>query len=88
MMSADFPFSLTAHARHVASERGILLEWVERVVTCPQRTEADPNDSTLTHALGRISEYGDRVLRVVYNEAVEPRRIVTVYFDRTQKDKL
>jgi hypothetical protein len=66
MMSAVFPFLLAAHARHIISERGILLEWVERVLSCRQKTEADPNDSTLTHALARISEYGDRVLGVVY----------------------
>jgi hypothetical protein len=35
----------------------------------------------LTHALGRVSEHGGRVLRVVYNGLAKPRRVVTVYFD-------
>jgi len=35
------------------------------------------------HALiGRIAENDDRYLRVIYNAAVTPWRIVTAYFDR------
>ena len=45
--------------------------------------ETDPEDLALGHALGRIPEHGDSVLRVVYNKTVKPWRIVTVYFDRT-----
>lgn len=54
----------------------------------PQRVEQDREDSELRHALARIPEYGDRVLRVVYNETTVPWRIITVYFDRTQRNKL
>jgi len=39
------------------------------------------------HALGRIAERDGRVLRVVYNAAVRPPRIVTVYFDRRERGK-
>ena len=83
-----FPFTLTIHAKVVVAEREISLEWVARILTNPQRTETDVVDPALGHALGRIPEHGDRVLRVVYNKTVKPWRIVTVYFDRTQKDKL
>ncbi|MEQ6341940.1 MAG: DUF4258 domain-containing protein [Gammaproteobacteria bacterium] len=72
----------------VIAEREILLEWVARILTNPQRMETDPEDPALGHALGRIPEHSDRVLRVIYNKTVKPWRIVTVYFDRTQKDKL
>ena len=42
----------------------------------------------LRHALARIPERDDRVLRVVYNENVHPWRIVTAYFDRAMRGKL
>jgi len=50
-------------------------------LTHPARTENDFDDPTLVHALLAIPEKGFRVLRVIYNETVEPVRIVTVYFD-------
>ena len=74
------------HAATVIAERKIDRVWVERVFRNPERTEAGKLDPGLTHALGRIAERGDRVLRVVYNDKVDPPRIVTAYFDRGQKD--
>lgn len=88
MAPENFPFALTIHAKVVIAEREIQMEWVARILTNPQRMETDSEDPALGHALGRIPEHGDRVLRVVYNKTVKPWRIVTVYFDRTQKDKL
>ncbi len=88
MTPENFPCALTTHAKVVIAEREIPLEWVARILTNPQSLEADSEDPALGHALGRIPEHGDRVLRVVYNKTVTPWRIVTVYFDRTQKDKL
>lgn len=41
----------------------------------------------LRHALARIPERGNRVLRVVYNVDVNPPRVVTAYFDRRQRGK-
>jgi hypothetical protein len=70
------------------AEREILEEWVERVLTNPERTEPNTTDPLLRHALGRIPERDDRVLRVVYNETVRPWRVVTAYFDRTMRGKL
>lgn len=84
----DFPYTLTAHAAVVIQEREIQLEWIARVLASPQRQERDRSDAALLHALGGIPEHGDRVLRVVYNETANPWRIVTVHFDRTQKDLL
>ena len=80
-------YELTDHASSVLAEREIETTWVVRVLTTPERTEADRSDPALTHALGRIAEYGGRVLRVVYNASVNPPRIVTVYFDRRQRGK-
>lgn len=81
-------YEFTEHAKQMIAEREIAIEWVERVLNNPVKIEQDQDDPTLRHALGRITEYGNRVLRVVYNETTEPKRIVTVYFDRKMKDKL
>lgn len=75
-------YELTAHAAMVMSERGISVAWLERVLAHPERTEADQSDAELHHAIGRIAEYGDRYLRVVYNHRASPLRIVTLFFDR------
>ena len=64
-MNEEFPFDLTAHARQVVAERRIVLAWVARVLSSPERTEPDSDDPELHHALGSISEHGGRVLRVV-----------------------
>jgi len=44
-------------------------------------TETDECDSTLAHALRAIPERGFRVLRVIYNETIDPVVVVTAYFD-------
>jgi uncharacterized protein DUF4258 len=80
-------YELSEHASAVLAEREIETTWVVRVLSKPERTEVDRSDPALTHALGRVTECADRVLRVVYNPSVEPPRIVTVYFDRRQRGK-
>jgi uncharacterized protein DUF4258 len=81
-------FTLSAHAEVVMAERAIILEWVGRVLRNPERMEDDKSDPLLRHALGRIPEHGNRVLRVVYNGSVEAVRVVTVYFDRALRNEL
>jgi hypothetical protein len=85
----DFPgYDLSDHARGVLVEREIAATtWVVRVLAAPERTQRDRTDPELMHALGRIAERDGRVLRVVYNAAVQPPRIVTVYFDRRERGK-
>ena len=80
-------FELTAHAATAIAKRGIEREWVWRVLSKPERIEQHASDATLRHALARIPEHSDRVLRVVYNADVVPPRVVTAYFDRRQKGK-
>lgn len=87
-MSGKIDYELSAHAMTVMAERGILQTWVERVLTSPEHTEPDATDPLLRHALGRVPERGDRVLRVVYNETVRPWRVVTAYFDRAMRGRL
>ena len=76
------PYVLTAHATLVISARGIGPGWIALVLEAPELLEADRADPELRHALRRIPERGNRMLRVVYNEASDPPRIVTAYFDR------
>ena len=64
-MQDKIHYELTAHAATVMTERKILAAWVERVLRSPERTEPDKVDSELRHALGRITEHDDRILRVV-----------------------
>ena len=81
-------YILSDHAKVVIAERSIQREWLDRVLTSPARIEPDKRDAQLTHALAPIPEYGDRVLRVVYNGSTSPVLVVTSYFDRTQREKL
>ena len=78
----------TSHAETVMLARSIAGQWVEAVLSSPERIEPHRDDPELKHALGRIPERAGRVLRVVYNDSVVPVRVVTVYFDRTQRNKL
>lgn len=80
-------FKLTKHAATTVTRRGIKAEWIERVLSEPESTEADASDRELTHALAGIAEHGNRVLRVIYNDSVHPPRVVTAYFDRRLRGK-
>jgi hypothetical protein len=81
-------FELTQHARDALVKREISMEWLERVLRFPQRTEPDGTDPMLEHRLGVIPEHGDRVLRAIINPHTTPIRVVTLYFDRKMKGRL
>ncbi len=87
-MAPSPSYVLTAHATKVIAERGIPLAWIERALASPAKVENDRRDPTLRHALVRIPEHGDRVLRVIYNETAQPWEVVTAYFDRAQRGRL
>lgn len=48
----------------------------------------DPDDPAMERRFRRIPEFGGRVLRVGVNITVEPNRIVSVFFDRSMRNKL
>ncbi|MFN0149676.1 MAG: DUF4258 domain-containing protein [bacterium] len=82
-------FELTAHAKESLRKRpNIRLEWVERVIEGPERVEVDRVDAELEHRLGRVPEYGGRVLRVIVRRGTSPLRIVTLFFDRKMRSQL
>jgi len=72
----------TAHASEMLKERGISPAWVSAVLAAPESVEPDRLDPSLQHALGRIPDHGNRVLRVVFDPSTSPVRLVTVFFDR------
>ena len=81
-------YTLTEHAKKVLAEREIPLEWLERALNEPLLREPDPDDAALERRYRPIPESAGRVLRVVVNPAVEPVRVVSVFFDRKMKGKL
>jgi len=50
--------------------------------------DIDKDDIELEHALAKIPEFGNRVLRVIYKKKASPLKIITVYFDRTMRGKI
>jgi hypothetical protein len=81
-------YELTSHAEKALAEREIAVEWLERTLNAPELTLPDPDDAEVERRFRKIPEFGGRVLRVAVNTAVEPARIVSVFFDRTMKGKL
>jgi hypothetical protein len=81
-------YELTKHAQKALDEREIQIEWMERTLNAPELILSDPEDVSVVRLFRRIPEFGGRVLRVAVNTAVEPKRIVSVFFDRTMKGKL
>jgi len=84
----NFPYYLTDHCQTRIQERGILLEWICDVIQNPQKLKIDPDDPSKLYAFKTIPEYGNRVLRVIYNKDKTPWTIISVYFDRNMKGKL
>lgn len=81
-------YTLSQHVQDTMRERKIDPAWLAATMNAPEATEPHREDPTLIHALRRIPEFGNRVLRVIYNQTKTPPHIVTVYFDRTIKGKL
>jgi hypothetical protein len=75
-------FVLTVHAAQMAQERGIKYEWICMVLRDPSATHPDVGDVKLTHVLRRISDYGNRMLRLVIDSTQNPPRVITLFFDR------
>lgn len=81
-------FRLSAHAEAVMAARGIRTEWVSEVLERPRWEEDDRADPALRHHLAPIAENGGRVLRVVFRRDTPEPLLVTVYFDRSVRNRL
>ncbi len=49
-------FVLSSHAQAVVAERSIRIDWLDRVLSAPERVEDDATDPALKHAMARIPE--------------------------------
>jgi uncharacterized DUF497 family protein len=81
-------YTLSEYAKKVLAEREIQLEWLERTLREPTLRRPDPDDSSLERRYRAIPEFGGHVLRVVVNVAIQPVRVVSVFFDRSMRGKL
>ena len=70
------------------ADREISKEWVKRTIAEPALRLPDHNDSEVELFYRSISEYGNRVLRVVVNTCGKVWQVVTAFFDRNMKGKL
>ena len=62
--------------------RNLPFAWIEATVVVPDRTTADPDDSTLTRSYKAIPEAGNRMLRVVHRPDGTDILVTTGHFDR------
>lgn len=68
------------HARDMLQEPEIPEEWMWRAINESDRTETSVDGNI--HYIRAIPEHGGRFLRVVVNPHVQPKRIVSLFFDR------
>ena len=73
-------FKLSEHTQDMLKERNILEEWVWRTINNPDREDTGVDNNI--HYYKDIPEHGGRILHVVVNPHVLPKKVVTVFFDR------
>ncbi len=75
-------YEFSTHAIDMLHERSIVEEWVWRTIETGKSKKGDDGNM---HYIKPIKEKDGRVLHVVINPDVSPRRIVTIFFDRRLK---
>lgn len=73
-------FELSAHTQDMLKERDIPEEWLWRTIDSPDYENT--GDDNNIHYFKSISEHKGRILHVVVNPHVSPKKVVTVFFDR------
>ena len=81
-------FILSRHAEVSAEEREVPLEWIRSALEQPDHRERDRREDGVELFFAKISAHGNRVLKVVVNVQVDPWRVMSVYFDRSMKERL
>ena len=74
-------YIVTEHAKKRCIRRRIKPEWIKNALNHPLRIVIDEDDDSLVHAIWPVPEKGFRVLKVIYNESIDPVIVVTAYFD-------
>ena len=77
---------LTGHAQDVLIERALSAHWVWSTIETPDKMWQG-NEGNI-HYAKIIAERDSRVLHVVVNDNVSPKRVVTAFFDRRLRGKL
>ena len=67
------------------AERKISEEWIRQTINDPDKKEAGMDNNT--HYFKSIPEHGGRILHVVINTHIVPKKVVTVFFDRRARRK-
>jgi hypothetical protein len=75
----------TVHFEEMLNECGIKLEWADRNVEEPDKTE-DHDDGT-RHFIKQIPEHESRWLRVIGNTTSIPEKRFTAFFNRVLRRK-
>ena len=78
-------FSVTSHTQDMLRERNIPEEWVWRTISAHEWQNIGQDNNV--HYFKSIPEHGNRVLHVVVNPHVSPKKVVTVFFDRAARRK-
>lgn len=73
---------MTRRAQDMIAERAIDRIWIERVLANPDETGVDARNPNRRFAFGRIGEFGNRWLRVVFIETRDEWKVLTAFFDR------
>lgn len=76
---------LSSHIRDMLKERNIPEEWVWRDINSPDWENLGEDHNI--HYFKSIPEHEGRILHVVVNPHVIPKRVVTVFFDRRARRK-
>lgn len=77
-------FEYTKHALEMIQERLIRTDWIDATISIPDKTEFIDNDEI--HYIKQIKEFGNRYLRIVVNPYSQPKKIITLFFDRRIKE--
>lgn len=84
MVRAGKGIVYTIHTRERLRERRIPTNWIEAILDHPLIDEPDPADDGRRLCWGRVPEFGDRMLRIVYVVDTEVIRVITVTPDRNR----
>lgn len=80
MVRAGKGIVYTIHTR----ERRIPTNWIEAILDHPLIDEPDPAGDGRRRFWGRVPEFGDRMLRIVYVVGTDVIRVITVTPDRNR----
>jgi hypothetical protein len=78
-------FKLSVHTQDMLKEREIPEEWAWRTINNSDWTNIGIDNNI--HYFKSITEHAGRILHVVVNPHVSPKKVVTVFFDRKARRK-